>query len=162
MHKYNKATTKYKDVANGDEIFKPIDKLYDSTNDSETIRDCEHLNMWLANLSMPSMCCGWLSEEHFNNLLEKYKIDVTPYVKEDDRITTSIKSDIADRMFNLVSNGKYKKRNLIKALRELFPDVNAGVIHRLIKKNMDLRILEIDRTYKTKPYVIKGKYYIGG
>ena len=61
-----------------------------------------------------------------------------------------------------MNTGNYKKRNLIKALRELFPDVNAGVIHRLIKKNMDLRILEIDRTYKTKPYVIKGKYYRGG
>ena len=75
-------------------------------------------------------------------------------------INTNLKADIAERMFHLVSNGKYKKRNLIKALRELFPDVNAGVIHRLIKKNLSLRILEIDRTYKTKPYVIKGKYYI--
>ena len=63
-------------------------------------------------------------------------------------------------MFNFVNTGKYKKRNLIKALRELFPDVNSGVIRRLIKKNIDLRILEIDRTYKTKPYVIKGKYYL--
>jgi len=154
MHKYNKATTKYKDVANEDKIFSYLDKQ--DTNNAET------LCMLLAHLSMPTMCCSWESEEHFNNLLEEYKIDITPYVKDDERITTSIKSDIAERMFNLVSNGKYKKRNLIKALRELFPDVNAGVIHRLIKKNMGLRILEIDRTYKTKPYVIKGKYYIGG
>ena len=154
MHKYNKATTKYKDVSSEDKIFSYLDKQ--DTNNAET------LCMLLAHLSMPTMCCSWVSEEHFNNLLEEYKIDITPYVKDDERITTSIKSDIADRMFNLVSNGKYKKRNLIKALRELFPDVNAGVIHRLIKKNMDLRILEIDRTYKTKPYVIKGKYYIGG
>ena len=106
------------------------------------------------------MCCSWVSEEHFNNLLEKYKIDLTPYVKDDTRITTSIKSEIADEMFRLVSTGNYKKRNLIKALREKFKDVNAGVIHRLIKKNLSLRILEIDRTYKTKPYVIKGKYFI--
>jgi len=85
------------------------------------------------------------------------------FLKKHGRLDTNInlKSDIAERMFHLVSNGKYKKRNLIKALRELFPDVNAGVIHRLIKKNLSLRILEIDRTYKTKPYVIKGKYYIG-
>ena len=84
------------------------------------------------------------------------------FLKKHGRLDTNInlKSDIAERMFHLVSNGKYKKRNLIKALRELFPDVNAGVIHRLIKKNLSLRILEIDRTYKTKPYVIKGKYYI--
>ena len=84
------------------------------------------------------------------------------FLKKHGRLDTNInlKSDIAERMFHLVNTGKYKKRNLIKALRELFPDVNAGVIHRLIKKNLSLRILEIDRTYKTKPYVIKGKYYI--
>jgi hypothetical protein len=162
MHKYNKATTKYKDVLSDDNIFKKLDKLYDETNDVQTIRDCESLFPTLSHLSMPSMCCGWESEEHFNNLLEKYKIDLTPYVKDDERITTSIKSEIAERMFHLVNTDKYKKRNLIKVLRELFPDVNAGVIHRLIKKNLSLRILEIDRTYKTKPYVIKGKYYIGG
>ena len=162
MHKYNKSTSKYKDVLMEDNIFKKLDKLYDETNDVQTIRDCESLFTTLSHLSMPSMCCNWISEEHFNNLLEKYKIDLTPYVKDDERITTSIKSEIADEMFKLVETGKYKKRNLIKVLREKFKDVNAGVIHRLIKKNMDLRILEIDRTYKTKPYVIKGKYYIGG
>ena len=154
MHKYNKSVTKYKDVPMEDKIFSYLDKQ--DTNDAET------LCMLLAHLSMPTMCCSWESEEHFNNLLEEYKIDITPYVKDDDRITTSIKSEIADEMFKLVETGKYKKRNLIKVLREKFKDVNAGVIHRLIKKNMDLRILEIDRTYKTKPYVIKGKYYIGG
>ena len=154
MHKYNKATTKYKDVPIEDKIFSYLDKQ--DTNNAET------LCMLLAHLSMPTMCCSWVSEEHFNNLLEKYKIDITPYVKDDERITTSIKSEIADEMFKLVETGKYKKRNLIKVLREKFKDVNAGVIHRLIKKNLSLRILEIDRTYKTKPYVIKGKYYIGG
>ena len=78
-----------------------------------------------------------------------------------DNLDVSSKSEVADEMFKLVETGKYKKRNLIKVLREKFPNVKAGVIHRLIKKNMNLRILEIDRTYKTKPYVIKGKYYIG-
>ena len=152
MHKYNKESTKYKDVPMEDKIFSYLDKR--DTSDAET------LGMLLAHLSMPTMCCSWVSEEHFNNLLEEYKIDIMPYVKEDKRITTSVKSEIADRMFNLVNTGKYKKRNLIKALRELFPDVNSGVIRRLIKKNIDLRILEIDRTYKKKPYVIKGKYYL--
>ena len=152
MHKYNKATTKYKDVPMDIEVYKYLD-----TQDSN---EADKLTMLLAHLSSPQSCNSWVSEDDFNFLLEKYKIDITPYVKDDERITTSIKSDIADRMFNLVSNGKYKKRNLIKALRELFPDVNAGVIHRLIKKNLSLRILEIDRTYKTKPFVIKGKYFI--
>ena len=154
MHKYNKATTKYKDIPMEDKIFSYLDK--------QNTNGADKLSMLLAHLSSPQFCYSWVSEDDFNNLLEEYKIDITPYVKDDERITTSIKSNIADRMFHLVNTDKYKKRNLIKVLRELFPDVNAGVIHRLIKKNLSLRILEIDRTYKTKPYVIKGKYYIGG
>ena len=161
MHKYNKSTTKYKDVPIDAPILVALDKKYWGSNHPDE-NEAMQLSMLLAHLSMPSMCSSFKSEEHFNNLLEKYKIDITPYVKDDDRITTSIKSEIADEMFRLVSTGKYKKRNLIKVLREKFKDVNAGVIHRLIKKNLSLRILEIDRTYKTKPYVIKGKYYIGG
>ena len=74
-------------------------------------------------------------------------------------INTNSKSEIADEMFKLIDTGKYKKRNLIKALREKFPDVSSGIICRLIKRKLSLRIVEIDRTYKTKPYVIKGKYY---
>ena len=154
MHKYNKATTKYKDVSSEDKIFSYLDKQ--DTNNAET------LCMLLAHLSMPQMCASWVSEEHFNNLLEKYKIDLTPYVKDDTRITTSIKSEIAIELFRLIERDKDKKRNLIKALRLKFPDVNSGVICRLIKKYLSLRILEIDRTYKTKPFVIKGKYYVGG
>ena len=74
-------------------------------------------------------------------------------------INTNSKSEIADEMFKLIDTGKYKKRNLIKALREKFPDVSSGIICRLIKRKLSLRIVEIDRTYKTKPYVIRGKYY---
>ena len=154
MHRYNRATTKYKDVPNEEKFLIALDKI--------DTYEAEVLGMQLAHLSMPQMCASWVSEEHFNNLLEKYKIDLTPYVKDDTRITNSIKSEISDELFNLIDSGKYKKRNLIKALRLKFPDVNSGVICRLIKKYLSLRILEIDRTYKTKPFVIKGKYYVGG
>ena len=154
MHKYNQSTTKYKDVPMDDKIFIYLDKQ--NSNEADT------LSMLLAHLQSPSFCCSWTSEEHFNNLLEKYKIDLTPYVKDDTRITTSIKSEISNELFRLIDSDKYKKRNLIKALRLKFPEVNSGVICRLIKKYLSLRILDIDRTYKTKPFVIKGKYYIGG
>ena len=152
MHKYNKATTKYKDVPNDAQVFTSLDK-YDSN-------DGDKLSMLLAHLSMPTMCCSWVSEDDFNSLLEKYKIDITPYVKDDERITTSIKGEIQSELFNLIEKDKYKKRNLIKALRNKFPEVNSGVICRLIKKLLSFRILEIDRTFKTKPFIIKGKYYI--
>ena len=154
MHKYDRATTKYKDVPNAEKFMVALDKL--DTNEADS------LGMLLSNLSMPQMCMSWVSEDDFNNLLEKYKIDLTPYVKDDTRITNSIKSEISDELFNLIDSDKYKKRNLIKALSLKFPDVNSGVICRLIKKYLSLRILEIDRTYKTKPFVIKGKYYVGG
>ena len=152
MHKYSKATTKYKDIPNDAQVFTSLDK-YDSN-------DGDKLSMLLAHLSMPQMCGCWVSEDKFNSLLEKYKIDITPYVKDDEPITKSIKSEISEVMFRLIDNDKYKKRNLIKALRQMFPDVNSGVICRMINKYLSLRVLEIDRTYKTKPFVIKGKYYI--
>ena len=152
MHQYNKATTKYKDIPNDAQVFTSLDK-YDSN-------ETDKLSMLLSHLSMPQMCCSWVSEDKFNSLLEKYKIDITPYVKDDERITKSIKGEIASELFNLIGKDNYKKRNLIKALRNKFPDVNSGVICRMIKKLLSLRVLEIDRTYKTKPFVIKGKYYI--
>ena len=152
MHKYSKETTKYKDVPNDAQVLTTLDK-YDSN-------ETENLGMWLAHLSMPQMCASWVSEDTFNSLLERYKIDITSYVKDDERITKSIKGEIQSELFNLIEKDKYKKRNLIKALRNKFPDVNSGVICRMIKKYLSLRVLEIDRTYKTKPFVIKGKYYI--
>jgi len=152
MHKYSKETTKYKDVPNDAQVLTTLDK-YDSN-------ETENLGMWLAHLSMPQMCASWVSEDTFNSLLERYKIDITSYVKDDERITTSIKDEVRSELFYLINKDKYKKRNLIKALRNKFPDVNSGVICRMIKKYLSLRVLEIDRTYKTKPFVIKGKYYI--
>ena len=152
MHKYNKTTTKYKDIPNDAQVFTSLDK-YDSN-------DADKLSMLLAHLSSPQFCYSWVSEDDFNSLLEKYKIDITPYVKDDERITTSIKGEIQSELFNLIEKDKYKKRNLIKALRNKFPEVNSGVICRLIKKLLSFRILEIDRTFKTKPFIIKGKYYI--
>lgn len=143
---------KYKDVPLDSEVFTYLDKC----DNLET----EKLGMLLANLSMPKMCYSWISVDDFNNLLSKYKIDVNKFEKEKSSVEKSVKSEIVDTLFNLIENNKYKKRNLIKALREKFPEVNAGIIHRLIKKYLSLRIIEIDRTYKTKPYIIKGKYYI--
>ena len=143
---------KYKDVPLDNEVFTYLDK-YDNL-------ETEKLGMLLANLSMPRMCYSWSTTDDFNYLLNKYKIDVSQFEKEKTTIEKSVKSEIADTLFNLIENNNYKKRNLIKALRDKFPNVNAGVIHRMIKKYLSLRILEIDRTYKTKPYIIKGKYYI--
>lgn len=143
---------KYKDVPLDSEVFTYLDKC----DNLET----EKLGILLANLSMPRMCYSWSSVEDFNNLLNKYKIDVSKFEKEKPVVEKSVKAEISSTLFSLIEKDNYKKRNLIKALREKFPEVNPGVIQRLIKKYLSLRILEIDTTYKTKRYIIKGKYYI--
>jgi len=109
-----------------------------------------YLNEDLTAFNPPTGDMPYQSDEWFYRFLKKHG-----------RLNVNInsKSEIAYEMFKLIDTGKYKKRNLIKALREKFPKVNAGIIHRLIKKKLELRHIEIDRTYKTKPYVIKGKYY---
>jgi len=143
---------KYKDVPLDSEVFTYLDK-YDNL-------ETEKLGMLLANLSMPKMCYSWSTTEDFNTLLNKYKIDVSKFEKEKPVVEKSVKAEISSTLFSLIEKDNYKKRNLIKVLREKFPEVNPGVIQRLIKKYLSLRILEIDTTYKTKRYIIKGKYYI--
>ena len=95
MHKYSKETTKYKDVPNDAQVLTTLDK-YDSN-------ETENLGMWLSHLSMPQMCASWVSEDDFNSLLEKYKIDITPYVKDDTRVTTSIKYEVRMELFYLIN-----------------------------------------------------------
>lgn len=143
-------TKKYKDVPVDNQVFTYLAKFDNS--------DSEKLIMLLANLSMPKMCYSWSSSDDFNSLLNKYKIDVSEFEKETIGVESSVKNEIANTLFNLIETKQYKKRNLIKELRNKYPSVNAGIIHRMIKKFLSLRILEIDRTYKTKQYVIKGKY----
>ena len=112
-----------------------------------------YLNEDLTAFNPPTGDMPYQSDEWFYNFLKRHG-------KLEHQSKTSPKFKIADEMFKLIETGSHKKRNLIKLLREKFPKVKAGIIHRLIKKNIDLRIIEIDRTYKTKPYVIKGKYFI--
>jgi len=142
---------KYKDVPSTDEVFTKLSK-YDTNEASE-------LSMLLANLSFPYLCCTWVDEKHFNKLLSKYKIDISVYEKQS-RSQDHAKSEISNTLFNLIEKKQYKKRNLIKELRDMFPTISAGIIHRLIKKYLSLRVLEIDTTYKTKPFIIKGRYFV--
>ena len=110
-----------------------------------------YLNDECTDFNLPKGDAPYQSDEWMWNFVKRHGLHKT---------NGNNKNLIAIEMFKLADEGKYKKRNLIKVLRDKFPDVNSGVIHRLINKNLDLRRLEIDRTYKTKAYVIKGKYYI--
>jgi hypothetical protein len=142
---------KYKNMPLEHEVFASLRK-YDTN-------EADNLGMLLGNLSFPFLCHCWKGEEHFNKLLSKYKIDISSFEKQTHK-KDNAKSEISNALFSLIETNKYKKRNLIKALRDKFPNVNAGIIHRLLKKYFSLRVLEIDTKYKTKPFVIKGRYFV--
>ena len=119
----------------------------------------ERGDVWLDKIGA-YVCCSYLNESKTDFVDEKSESLYHLYKKHYGNSTNGIKSEIKNYIFELIEKTQYKKRNLIKALREKFPQVSSGVICRIIKNYLNLRVLEIDRTYKTKPFVIKGKYYI--
>ena len=52
-----------------------------------------------------------------------------------------------------------KKKPLIAKLREQFPKLSSSQICRFINNQLKLRVIEIDRKFKTKPLIIKGKLW---
>ena len=58
----------------------------------------------------------------------------------------------------LVNTG-LKKKPLIAKIREKFTKLSSAQICRFINNQLKLKVIEIDKKYKTKPVVIKGKYW---
>ena len=56
-------------------------------------------------------------------------------------------------------NVNLKKKPLIAKMRNKFPELSSAQICRFINNQLKLRVIEIDVTFKTKPCVIKGKYW---
>ena len=152
-------TNKYKDVPNDDPVFARLEKLQDTTNDVQVIRDTEKLNMFLANLHYPFMCCGWEGEDHLNNLLEKYKIDISPYIKGEEKPTEPDES--FDTIVEYVSNndGEYKKE-LVQFVKSKLPNLPKGKISSTLRRLKKLGIIEqsVHETSRQK-IISKGRYW---
>ena len=58
----------------------------------------------------------------------------------------------------LVDTG-LKKKPLIAKMRDKFPKLSSAQICRFINNQLKSRVIEIDKTFKTKPIIIKGKYW---
>jgi hypothetical protein len=58
-----------------------------------------------------------------------------------------------------VANNQVKKNGLIKAIKEINKTISQNTVKRVIRKLFKQRFIEIDKTYKTKPFVIKGHYW---
>ena len=119
----------------------------------------EHGHIWLDKVQA-YVCPSYLNKDNTDFSDESSESFYKLYQKHYGSSTNGIKSEIRNMIFKLIEKNNYKKRNLIKALREQYPKVSSNIICRIIKNYFYLRVLEIDRTYKTKPFIIKGKYYV--
>jgi len=119
----------------------------------------EHGHIWLDKVQA-YVCPSYLNKTKTDFSDESSESLYKLYQKYYGNSMNGIKYEIRSTIFKLIEKDRYKKRNLIKALRERYPKVSSNIICRIIKNYLSLRILEIDTTYKTKPFVIKGKYYV--
>ena len=67
-------------------------------------------------------------------------------------------SDLMNFLSTLVNTG-LKKKPLIAKFREQFPKLSSSQICRFINNQLKLKVIEIDKKYKTKPIVVKGRYW---
>ena len=87
-------------------------------------------------------------------------IPVRP-IEEKNTRDKNINNDISSAIKNLIVSDKLKKKPFIKVIRGQFPEVSSGVVCRILNKLISSRVIEIDRTFKTKPLLVKGKYWEG-
>jgi len=87
-------------------------------------------------------------------------IPVRP-IEEKNTRDKNIKNDISSAIKNLIVSDKLKKKPFIKVIRGQFPEVSSGVVCRILNKLISNRVIEIDRKFKTKPLLVKGKYWEG-
>ena len=66
--------------------------------------------------------------------------------------------DLMNALANLVDKG-LKKKPLIAKLREQFPKLSSSQICRFVNTQLKLKVIGIDTKFKTKPLIIKGKYW---
>ena len=91
---------------------------------------------------------------NLSNKIVVPKLTVNKSVKRKD-----IHNTIMQSVSNFVHQNKVRKKAFIKSIVELNPDISELVIKRRIRKMFKQRFIEIDKTFKTKPFVVKGKYW---
>jgi hypothetical protein len=66
--------------------------------------------------------------------------------------------DLMSFLASLVDTG-LKKKPLIAKMRDKFPKLSSSQICRFVNNQLKLKVITIDTKYKTKPVIIKGKYW---
>jgi len=104
--------------------------------------------------SLKKLC---LENEAKASQVEKVEI-VVPSLPSPKR-RRDIHRDVRFGAYTLVENEQLKKKPFIKRLREKFPEMDSGVICRIVNKLLDQRVVEKDTKFKTKPILVKGRYW---
>lgn len=90
---------------------------------------------------------------------------IIPEVKKTQVLIRPTKKNFDTEVLNQIPfDNPLKKKPLLAYLRDKFPNEKGDRIRRSVQRLMSKRAIEIDRTYKTKPFVIQGKAfnYFGG
>ena len=90
--------------------------------------------------------------------MEKVEI-VVPSLPPLPKRRRDVHTDIRFGVYELIETEQLKKKPLIKRLREKFPEIGSGVICRIVNKLLDQRVIEKDTKFKTKPILVKGRYW---
>ena len=141
----------------------PSDCVTNIKNRNYPLTDKDALTFWTANLETSITMCSGFSSEEYNALLSKHKVSLSKFVKRIGTVKTdtNINNDISSAIRNLIVSDKLKKKPFIKVIRGQFPEVSSGVVCRILNKLISNRVIEIDRTFKTKPLLVEGKYWEG-
>ena len=123
--------------------------------------DKDLLHFWTANLGGNIIMCSGFNSEEYNTLLGKHKVSLSMFVKQTAKTDNNINNDISSAIRNLIMSDKLKKKPFIKVIRGQFPEVSSVVVCRILNKLISSRVIEIDRTFKTKPLLVEGKYWEG-
>lgn len=95
---------------------------------------------------------GWLMRKDKDGFNFPVR-DMNETEKRDD------KKEIQRIILQTVSANTLKKKPLLKLLREQNPTINPTSLNRQLNNLLKSRVVEIDRKFKTKPFIVKGKYW---
>ena len=88
-----------------------------------------------------------------NSFITEKKTTLSPKQEKRKR-----QQDLMNFLSTLVNTG-LKKKPLIAKMRKQFPKLSSSQVCRFINNQLKLKVIAIDTKYKTKPIIIKGKYW---
>ena len=106
---------------------------------------------WLKNLKDKS-------PKTKTSIVEAPKIVVPSLPPSTKQLKKDRQIELMKALADLADTG-LKKKPLIAKMRERFPKLSSSQICRFVNNRLKLKVIEIDTKFKTKPLVIKGRWW---